>query len=535
MSYSVISNNRIFGIDGADEFGISLNDCRHVTVIGNSIRLYDGFVGLEAANACKYCIFEGNNVNVFNSNGTTRSSCVACGIFNNSGPAPEHTSVIGNLLCGGDKGVQIQAASNTIISNNQISDFEQTIVTQNASYIDVNHNRFMGDCTAQVTIYGTNANIADIDIGYNTFIGNASFRNVFGYNNSTGYTFTNFHFHHNDGKLATFVGGYDSFTLQWDAAELINFIREDNYYVTAFEYASWPNETSNDVPIGPFQPSEQEFSIPIASKFTINVPASAVARWYKIFSLDYGTAISLALHVQGDFLASDNTASSQSFWVSGTPYGQGCSILKYPDGSYNGGSLAQIIYNNLSDYSVHEIWLKVNACGAGTLEVGGADFASSWILVPTAVTSLPTFASNSYTLTTNNLQSHFVTRYIAADTATITGALSATGGISAGNSQVNHGYDLNTLAGNTSIALTNLNGGIIVVRNSTDGGSALILVDETGGSSVVSSTSAIFAVTDTGSSTSKICFISSPGSLIVYNRYATAKRILLSTYGGQGV
>jgi hypothetical protein len=167
--------------------------------------------------------------------------------------------------------------------------------------------------------------------------------------------------------------------------------------------------------------------------------------------------------------------------------------------------------------------------------VGGADFASSWILVPTAVTSLPTFASNSYTLTTNSLQSHLVTRYIAADTATITGALSATGGISAGNSQVNHGYDLNTLAGNTSIALTNLNGGIIVVRNSTDGGSALILVDETGGSSVVSSTSAIFAVTDTGSSTSKICFISSPGSLIVYNRYATAKRILLSTYGGQGV
>ena len=419
MSYSVISNNRIFGIDGADEFGISLNDCRHVTVIGNSIRLYDGFVGLEAANACKYCIFEGNNVNVFASNGTTRSSCVACGIFNNSGPAPEHTSVIGNLLCGGDKGVQIQAASNTIISNNQISDFEQTIVTQNASYIDVNHNRFMGDCTAQVTIYGTNANIADIDIGYNTFIGNASFRNVFGYNDSSAYTFTNFHFHHNDGKLATFVGGYDSFTLQWDAAELINFIREDNYYVTAANYASWPYDTSTDVPVPPYAPSEQEFSIPIASKFDIAITSSAVARWYKIFSLDYGTAIDFAVHIQCDFLASDNTASSQTFWISGTPYGQGANILKLPDGSYNGGSLSQIIYNNLSDYSIHEVWLKFDACGAGTVTVGGADFASSWIITPTAVTTLPTFATNSYTFNAKVDQSALSSRYIATDIITV--------------------------------------------------------------------------------------------------------------------
>jgi hypothetical protein len=419
MSYSVISNNRIFGIDSADEFGISLNDCRHVTVIGNSIRLYDGFVGLEAANACKFCIFEGNNVNVFGSNGTTRSSCVACGIFNNSGPAPEHTSVIGNLLCGGDKGVQIQAASNTIISNNQISDFEQTIITQNASYIDVNHNRFMGDCTAQVTIYGTNANIADIDIGYNTFIGNASFRNVFGYNDSSAYTFTNFHFHHNDGKLATFVGGYDSFTLQWDAAELINFIREDNYYVTEANYASWPYDTSTDVPVPPYAPSEQEFSIPIASKFDIAITSSAVARWYKIFSLDYGTAIDFAVHIQCDFLASDNTASSQTFWISGTPYGQGANILKLPDGSYNGGSLSQIIYNNLSDYSIHEVWLKFDACGAGTVTVGGADFASSWIITPTAVTTLPTFATNSYTFNAKVDQSALSSRYIATDMITV--------------------------------------------------------------------------------------------------------------------
>ena len=63
--------------------------------------------------------------------------------------------------------------------------------------------------------------------------------------------------------------------------------------------------------------------------------------------------------------------------------------------------------------------------------MGGADFASSWILVPTAVTTLPTFASNSYTLTTNNLQSHFVTRYISADTATITTG-AAVGGATAG-------------------------------------------------------------------------------------------------------
>jgi hypothetical protein len=419
MSYSVISNNTIFGIDSADDYGISLNDCRHVTVIGNSVRLYNGFVGIEAANACKFCLIEGNNVNVFGSNGTTRSSCVGCGIFNSSGPAPEHTSVIGNLLCGGAKGVHIQLSSNTIISNNQISDFDQSILTQNGSYIDINHNRLMGDCTAQITIYGTNANIADIDIGYNTFIGNASFRNVFGYNDSSAYTFTNFHFHHNDGKLATFVGGYDSFTLQWDAAELINFIREDNYYVTAANYASWPYDASTDVPVPPFAPSEQEFSIPIANKFDIAVGSSAVARWYKIFSLDNGVPIDLAVHIQCNFLATDNTASSQTFWISGTPYGQGTNILKLPDGSYQGGSLSQIIYNNPSDNSVHEIWLKFDACGAGTVTVGGADFASSWIIAPTAVTTLPTFASNSYTFNAKVDQSALSSRYIATDMITV--------------------------------------------------------------------------------------------------------------------
>ena len=315
--------------------------------------------------------------------------------------------------------MHIQLSSDTIISNNQISDFDQSILTQNGSYIDINHNRLVGDCTAQITIYGTNANIADIDIGYNTFIGNASFRNVFGYNDSSAYTFTNFHFHHNDGKLATFVGGYDSFTLQWDAAELINFIREDNYYVTAANYASWPYDASTDVPVPPFAPSEQEFSIPIANKFDIAVGSSAVARWYKIFSMDNGIPIDLAVHIQCNFLATDNTASSQTFWISGTPYGQGTNILKLPDGSYNGGSLSQIIYNNPSSGSVHEIWLKFDACGAGTVTVGGADFASSWIILPTAVTTLPTFATNSYTFNAKVDQSALSSRYIATDMITV--------------------------------------------------------------------------------------------------------------------
>jgi hypothetical protein len=92
------------------------------------------------------------------------------------------------------------------------------------------------------------------------------------------------------------------------------------------------------------------------------------------------------------------------------------------------------------------------------------------------------------------------------------------------------------LAANTSLASTStVNSGMILVRNGTDGGSGLFLLDDAVGSVLVSQVGTIMSATDTGASSSKICVLySPPGTLIIYNRYATAKYIFTTVVINQG-
>lgn len=434
---SVISGNRIFGIDSGDQWGVSLNGCFDVVVIGNSIRLTNGYVGIEAANECQRCLIVDNTINLFASNGTTKSSATGIGIYNNSGYSPKYTKISNNTITGGSDGIHTQnTITPTTISGNKIRDFSGILINlQGSSYLTITSNTLEGDCTSQIAIFGDYSNITDIDIGYNTFSGDASHRNVWGYNSSTAHTFTNFHFHHNDGKAATFTG-YDSWYMGWDSSELINMIREENYYVAGSGKADWPYLASADVPVPPFSPESQEFSIPIASKFTITVAASATDQWYKVFSFIYGRPLTMSMHVRCDFLAADNKSSSQTFFIAGSPYGQAAGISKLPSGYYQGAPLKGIIYDNPSAGATHEIWLRFGPTGGGTAEVGGADFASSWIVAPTVVASAPTYNANHYELDTVSNEQALKTQYAQTNQLNI----AASGYANFGTAQGSSGY-----------------------------------------------------------------------------------------------
>jgi hypothetical protein len=418
MSDSIIDHNYVSDAgDGAEQFGISMNDCRDVLCHDNVVRLTNGYFGIEAANECQRVSIIGNSVNMLQANNATPSSSTrGISVNHNVEIQPQWTQILNNNIVGVGDCIYIQDGWQTIVNGNQCSNFTNSfLTTQNASSVEVKHNRISSDCSAFVILFGVNANIGDIEIAYNTFVGDCGFFCFWGYNNGSIYTLTNLNFHHNDGNLSTF-SGYGTWWLGWDTVKMANIRRLNNFYVAGSGKADLSDWTSPDIPSGgPFTPAIQKFSIPIAAQFTFAVPASSGEQWFKILSANYGYPLTMALHVECDFLASDNQASSQTFWVSGSPYGQGAGVMKMPDGWYQGGALASIIYNNPSAGAIHEIWIHFTATGAGTVTIGGADFATNWILVPAAVTSEPTWNANSYKLDAKLDQGALKSRFIATD------------------------------------------------------------------------------------------------------------------------
>ncbi len=395
---SVVSNNRIYG-SNSGQFGISFNGCWGCSAIGNSVRLTAGFIGIEVANECQRCLVSDNQIDMHGGNGTSTSSGTGIGVYHNNGYAPKFTKITNNIITGSDDGIHTQnTATTTTISDNKIRDCSgNLLVLQGSSYIVAHNNTFEGNCTAQLVIFGDYSSITSIDIGYNTFNGSAAYKNIWGYNNGTAFTITNFHFHHNDGTDNSF-SGYNSWDMGWDAAEMINCRREDNYYKSGANKADWPYWTSADVPTPPFAAAQQEFSIPIASKFTFTVAANAGDQWFKIFRRVEGYPFLVAFHAECNFLSGDNVGSSQTFMVSAAPYGQGCNVMKFPDSPLNGGKIKEVIIDNSDGSVAQEIWLRIPATAGGTVTVGGADYASNWIIAPSAVTTEPSWNANSQKL-----------------------------------------------------------------------------------------------------------------------------------------
>ncbi len=416
ISDSIVSENVLFGVEG-DHYGISLNACRRVTAIGNSVRMVAGFVGLEVANECMDVMLIGNNVNMFAADGVTRlNNSHGIGIFHNVDNAPQYTRVKDNVIQGGGSGMKIQTAVHTTIKNNEIRDCGTLITLQNTSHVEVLNNRMEGPCTSMMFIDSTSHNITDIEIAHNTFIGNASFRNIWSYNASGTNTISNFYFHDNFANYATFTG-YDEWWFNYEDEEMINVRRYNNTYIAGEGKVEWPDWNSPDVVLEkPFDASEQGFSIPVAKRFTFVLPASAEDQWCKIFDGEHGYPISLLFHIHAYFAILDNRNLSATFHVMGSPYQFDSSISKRSDGKYGGVILKEVIYNNTGHGDAgQDIWLRFGPTSGGNVTIAAADYPHEWVPSPVMETEEPTWATNHY-ICDATIHRPFFSREIRSDT-----------------------------------------------------------------------------------------------------------------------
>jgi hypothetical protein len=358
---------------------------------------------MEMANACIQDTFAGNNIALYDPTGAKIGGSTGISINNNSGPAPSHCGVHGGEVCGaGSFGIQVQAADHTKLHGVTVRDCGDTlIIDQGGSYLEIANCTLEGPCQSHIYLDGTTTNLTDIDIVYNVFRGAASFDNIWGYNASGSNTLTNLRIANNNAMNATW--GNLSLALDWDTSEQHNVQVLDNYYDGTGSTANFAPYNSGGAMPSPFSAAIQQFSIPVAAKIAVTVPVCAGDQWLKVFSMPYyGAPILMGMHVYSSFLVSDNRQQDITAYVIASPYGQNAQLLKFPDAYYNGSPLKEIVYNNPSSGSAHEVWLHFGPnTGGGTVTVTGADWAAYWINAPAAVTTEPTWATNHCKLDTS--------------------------------------------------------------------------------------------------------------------------------------
>jgi parallel beta-helix repeat protein len=405
LADSTITGNTIERV----EFGISLDGTIRTAVTGNTVKLVT-YTGIESATSTADNTITGNIVSGYNSSGTRTGTY---GIITSNTP-PTRIAIVGNSVRGfTSAGVQLQTTTNSLVAQNQISDCVKLISLQGSSYIDVKGNQLLGPCSYHVWIEAFGGNQSNIAIEENRLTGLAGDDNLMIYDSAGTYTISNVIVKHNDVGDATYTNL--SFNLNCPLSRLPYFLMLDNYSVPGTSKASWADGGRTDqLPI-PFFSGDQAKGLPVAKKFTFSVGSSAGDQWFKIFSLDWGSPLVLPLHVYANAIATDNKASSITAAIGASPYGQDAAIFKFPDGNYQGGSIKGIIYNNPSSGSVHEVWLRFGPTAGITVEVYGSDWASSWITAPSAVTSTPSWASNTYELDTTTGNSTLKARYAAFD------------------------------------------------------------------------------------------------------------------------
>lgn len=388
-------------------FGISLDNATNVVVSGNSVARAS-YVGIEAGAQCESVLIGNNTVDMY-STGTTRAGTSGIITSNTTG---NRVSVVGNRVRGcSNFGLHMQTTNDCLLSGNQVYDCGLLVSVKSCSRTVVKNNDLQGPCGYHLFVDITDGDYTDLDFSANTLSGLAANDNIIIYDGTGAHTLTRMTVRNNNLGAATTA----SLTINYHVplSRLPYFICLDNYYDGTGSVI--PDQGRFDqLPI-PFAGVDQQYSIPTAKKFSITVPVNAGDTWYKVFSFSYGFPMSMLLHVECDMLSADNKASSQTFMVSSSPYGQDCNILKLPDGRYNGSPLKGLIYDNSGGAATQEIWIRLGPTGGGTVTVAGADFASSWIIAPTRVTSAPTYNTNSYEIDATANYSRMYTRYFGAD------------------------------------------------------------------------------------------------------------------------
>jgi Right handed beta helix region len=428
---STISNCKISGV----EFGTSFCGVRRSSVTNCEISLFT-YAGIEVACDSSDIATASNVIDGFDSAGTTRTGDY--GII--SSGTPQNVSHTGNKIKGCESsGYAVYGSTNVDILGGSVKDCGGAFDIKGSSYITVKAVELVGPFAgAFFWIETWGSDVTDIEIAGCTLNGHANYNGLQLYSGDVAKTMTNVLVKDNNIQAATCL--YYGISESGLTGKLFNFNVVRNIAVAAG--MQWPDSSTD-----PFAPGIQEFSIPIANKFTFTVPASGADQWYKIFSRTFGFPFNLALHVKCQFQTADNTASDQTFWVAGAPYGLDCNIMKIPDTDYSGGSLKEIIYDNPSNYETQEIWLRFPPTGGGTVTVGGADFASNWITAPTQVTTEPTWASNHYKLDALSDHNALFTPNIKTDQLNI----AASGYANFGTTRGTTGYGFRDNAGTAEV------------------------------------------------------------------------------------
>ena len=408
ISDSIVSDNTISNVD----WGISFDNCRSCTAEGNAIKLVSN-IAIEAANPCRDILISDNILNGYTAGGA-RSG--AHGIVTSNTP-PARITIVGGSISGFSHALAFQTTTDVVVRGVAVNDCQNSVNIKSSSRIDIRSCSFAGPSDQGIWIENWGGNIADIALCDCTFRGACNQQLINFYDGDGIYLTDNVTITGNDVTKATVgAGGYTTIGSNL-GGRLTNLQLLANVYLLTALAASLPDNSTV-----PYAPALQQYSIPVAAKFTFAVGSSLVSQWFKVFSWDMGRTITPLFHVEVNAQATDNTYSSSTFWVSAVPYGQFASITKFADGLYDGGShiapLTSAIYNNLLNGSVHEIWLRFAPTGGSSVTVAGADNAAYWITTPTAVTTEPTWASNHYE-TPIGFEDYFTARYHRADYASI--------------------------------------------------------------------------------------------------------------------
>lgn len=388
---SLVANNPV--IDGPT-FGISVNNGRNVSVLGNKIWRTD-YAGIEIAEASTRCIVANNTIDNYSS-GTTRGG--DRGIIASGTIACAENVFVGNTVRGcTNVAIDIQTSAKTTLVNNQLYDSQILVQVKKSDYINIEANHLYGPCGFHLFIDVTNKDCTDIDFVRNYLYGTAANDNLLYYRGATSWKLTNLRVAYNNIAAASYTNL--SFNRSIPDADAPNLQCYDNYSIAGAGKAAWPDFTTNAAAIPPYAASLQRAGISVAGKTTVAAPTNAAARWVKVADIDFGNAIYLQAHFFATN-ATDGDSSAVSVIVSAAPYGLASRVTVLPNAFFT-GIIEEVIANNPASGSHTEIWLKLKASPSKvwTIDCHFSDFPSHIIASPTLTTTQPTWASNSYRAT----------------------------------------------------------------------------------------------------------------------------------------
>ena len=389
-SHSIVSKNIISSV----QFGISFDGMVDGQATDNNITLVT-FCGIEGATACADIVFSGNDINAFTAGG---AHSTAHGIItsNNAGvnPDPTRINIVGGTICGCDHGIHIQQSNNVLIGGGaKVYGCNQLINITKTPYVKISGVLITGDGSTggHIVIDCTDGNMSDIEISNCTLRGNATGNNLTIYDGSgAGHTITNLTLAYNNLTAATNTSGNSIWT-NMSNDHLVRYSVHGNDWGTYGGACVWADGGTY---VPPYSLGIQQFSIPVAAKVSWTVATNVGDQWFKVVSYDQGSPIVLGMHLFAPFQTNDGRAQDITCYAIASPYGQNSQFFKLPDAFYQGDVVKEIIYNNPSSGSVHEIWIHFGPTGGGPATFAIADAGTSIVTAPSAVTVEPVWAAN---------------------------------------------------------------------------------------------------------------------------------------------